>query len=98
MSFGGYLGIGEEDLHRCGLFDLIVGAYDHYGTYDVVGSLLRLVALRKARDDWMAGRLSHAQFKSIEDRAVDEAVCLQEAAGLDIVTDGEMQRLSFPEP
>jgi methionine synthase II (cobalamin-independent) len=39
---------------------------------DVVGSLLRPVALRKARDDWVAGRLSHAQFKSIEDRAVDE--------------------------
>src|SRR5260221_11422584 len=62
---------------------------------DVVGSLLRPVALRKARDDWGAGRLSHAQFKSIEDRAVDEAVSLQEAAGLDIVTDGEMRRLSF---
>ncbi|MGA7451666.1 MAG: cobalamin-independent methionine synthase II family protein [Rhodoplanes sp.] len=62
---------------------------------DVVGSLLRPVPLRKARDDWMAGGLSHAQFKSIEDRAVDEAVSLQEAAGLDIVTDGEMRRLSF---
>ena len=62
---------------------------------DVVGSLLRPVVLRKARDDWVAGRLSHAQFKSIEDRAVDEAVSLQEAAGLDIVTDGEMRRLSF---
>jgi 5-methyltetrahydropteroyltriglutamate--homocysteine methyltransferase len=62
---------------------------------DVVGSLLRPIALRKARDDWVAGRLSHAQFKSIEDRAVDEAVSLQEAAGLDIVTDGEMRRLSF---
>jgi 5-methyltetrahydropteroyltriglutamate--homocysteine methyltransferase len=43
----------------------------------------------------VAGRLSHAQFKCIEDRAVDEAVSLQEAAGLDIVTDGEMRRLSF---
>jgi 5-methyltetrahydropteroyltriglutamate--homocysteine methyltransferase len=62
---------------------------------DVVGSLLRPVALRKARDDWVAGRLSHAQFKAIEDRAVDEAISLQEAAGLDIVTDGEMRRLSF---
>src|SRR5260221_4811067 len=62
---------------------------------DVVGSLLRPVALRKARDDWVAGLLSHAQFKSIEDRAVDEAISLQEAAGLDIVTDGEMRRLSF---
>jgi 5-methyltetrahydropteroyltriglutamate--homocysteine methyltransferase len=62
---------------------------------DVVGSLLRPPALRKARDDWSAGTLSHAQFKAIEDRAVDEAVALQEAAGLDIVTDGEMRRLSF---
>src|SRR4029450_7879094 len=62
---------------------------------DVVGSLLRPVALRKARDDWVAGRLSHAQFKSIEDRAVAEAISLQEAAGLDVVTDGEMRRLSF---
>lgn len=62
---------------------------------DVVGSLLRPVALRKARDEWKTGRLSHAQFKSIEDGAVDEAVSLQEAAGLDIVTDGEMRRLSF---
>ena len=62
---------------------------------DVVGSLLRPVALRKARDDWAAGRLNHAQFKSVEDRAVDEAVALQEAAGLDVVTDGEMRRLSF---
>jgi 5-methyltetrahydropteroyltriglutamate--homocysteine methyltransferase len=62
---------------------------------DVVGSLLRPVTLRKARDDRVAGRLTHAQFKAIEDRAVDEAVALQEAAGLDIVTDGEMRRLSF---
>jgi 5-methyltetrahydropteroyltriglutamate--homocysteine methyltransferase len=62
---------------------------------DVVGSLLRPVALRKARDDWVAGRLNHRQFKWIEDRAVDEAVSLQEAAGLDVVTDGEMRRLSF---
>src|SRR6516225_995075 len=62
---------------------------------DVVGSLLRPVALRKARNEWRAGRLSHAKFKSIEDRAVDEAVALQEAAGLEVVTDGEMRRLSF---
>jgi methionine synthase II (cobalamin-independent) len=40
---------------------------------DVVGSLVRPVALRKAREDWKTGCLSHAQFKSIEDGAVDEA-------------------------
>src|SRR5690242_15590401 len=62
---------------------------------DVVGSLLRPVALRKARDDWVAGHLSHAQFKSIADRTVEAAVTLHEAAGPDIVTDGEMRRLSF---
>ncbi len=45
---------------------------------DVVGSLLRPVALRKARDDWVAGRLSHAQFKSIEDRAVAMPMAPQE--------------------
>src|SRR6188508_3384589 len=34
-------------------------------------------------------------FKEIEDRAVDEAVALQETAGLDVVTDGEMRRYAF---
>ena len=31
----------------------------------------------------------------IEDWAVSEAVTLQEEAGLDVITDGEMRRLSF---
>ena len=31
------------------------------------------------------------EFKRVEDRAVDEAVAAQEAAGLDVVTDGEMR-------
>lgn len=35
------------------------------------------------------------QFKRIEDRAVDDAIALQERAGLEVVTDGEMRRLSF---
>jgi hypothetical protein len=47
--------------------------------------------IAKVRRRWR----SAAKFKSIEDRAVNEAVSLQEAAGLDIVTDGEMRRLSF---
>jgi 5-methyltetrahydropteroyltriglutamate--homocysteine methyltransferase len=34
------------------------------------------------------------QFKRIEDRAVDDAIALQERAGLEVVTDGEMRRLS----
>ena len=40
-------------------------------------------------------RSTPAEFKRIEDRAVDEAIALQEAAGLDVVTDGEMRRYAF---
>ena len=62
---------------------------------DVVGSLLRPSELLTAREDVAAGRITQAEFKAIEDMAVDEAIALQEEAGLDIVTDGEMRRLSF---
>ncbi|MGH9364786.1 MAG: cobalamin-independent methionine synthase II family protein [Thermoanaerobaculia bacterium] len=62
---------------------------------DVVGSLLRPPELLKAQEKFAAGHLTPAEFKRIEDRAVDEAIRLQEEAGLDIVTDGEMRRLSF---
>ena len=62
---------------------------------DVVGSLLRPTELLKARDEVAAGKVTQAAFKAIEDQAVDEAVALQEAVGLEVVTDGEMRRLSF---
>src|SRR5512145_360257 len=60
-----------------------------------IGSLLRPDWLAKARADREAGRLSAADFKRVEDRAVDEAIALQEAAGLDVVTDGEQRRYAF---
>ncbi len=62
---------------------------------DVVGSLLRPEALLRAQEDLRAGRMGRSAFKVIEDGAVDEAVALQEEAGLDVLTDGEMRRLSF---
>jgi 5-methyltetrahydropteroyltriglutamate--homocysteine methyltransferase len=62
---------------------------------DVVGSLLRPDDLKAARQRWEAGELAAADFKRIEDRAVDEAVRLQEEAGLDVLTDGEMRRYAF---
>jgi 5-methyltetrahydropteroyltriglutamate--homocysteine methyltransferase len=62
---------------------------------DVVGSLLRPPELLEAQRDHAAGRITDTQFKAIEDRAVDQAVALQEAAGLEVLTDGEMRRLSF---
>ena len=62
---------------------------------DVVGSLLRPAYLVEARTAHAAGRLTPAAFKRVEDRAVDEAVALQEAAGLDVVSDGELRRYAF---
>src|SRR6476620_12489855 len=62
---------------------------------DVVGSLLRPQALLDARQRFEQGEIEPAEFKRIEDAAVDAAVALQEQAGLDVVTDGEMRRLSF---
>jgi len=62
---------------------------------DVVGSLLRPPALVQAREGFEAGRLGAAVFKRIEDQAVDEAIALQEAAGLDVITDGEQRRYAF---
>ena len=62
---------------------------------DVVGSLLRPPELLAARERYERGELPAAEFKAIEDAAVDAAVRLQEDAGIDVATDGEMRRLSF---
>jgi 5-methyltetrahydropteroyltriglutamate--homocysteine methyltransferase len=62
---------------------------------DHVGSLLRPAELLRARDDAAAGRIAPAQFKRIEDRAVEQAIRLQEELGLPVATDGEQRRLSF---
>jgi 5-methyltetrahydropteroyltriglutamate--homocysteine methyltransferase len=62
---------------------------------DVVGSLLRPAYLKAARADYEAGKLSDQAFKQIEDRAVDEAIALQQRADLAVITDGEMRRYAF---
>jgi methionine synthase II (cobalamin-independent) len=67
----------------------------HQFNSDVVGSLLRPDYLKEARASLEAGQVTPAEFKKIEDRAVDQAVALQEAAGLDVITDGEMRRFAF---
>ena len=62
---------------------------------DVIGSLLRPEYLKEARQHLDAGEISDAEFKRIEDRAVDEAVELQLRSGVDVITDGEMRRYAF---
>jgi 5-methyltetrahydropteroyltriglutamate--homocysteine methyltransferase len=62
---------------------------------EVVGSLLRPAYLGEAREQLAAGQLNAAEFKAIEDRAVNEAIALQQDAGIDVITDGEMRRYAF---
>jgi len=60
-----------------------------------IGSLLRPPELIAARERLERGELAAAEFAHIEDQAVDEAIALQEACGLEVVSDGELRRTSF---
>jgi 5-methyltetrahydropteroyltriglutamate--homocysteine methyltransferase len=62
---------------------------------DVVGSLLRPAAVKDARIAFDEGKISADALHAIEDEAVRSAVALQEAVGLDVVSDGELRRLNF---
>jgi methionine synthase II (cobalamin-independent) len=62
---------------------------------ETVGSLLRPDYLAQARHELERGTITRHDYKSAEDRAVDEAVALQRECGLDVVSDGEMRRLVF---
>jgi 5-methyltetrahydropteroyltriglutamate--homocysteine methyltransferase len=62
---------------------------------DVVGSLLRPVQLKAARQQYDEGALTLGQLRQIEDQGIRDAVKLQEEVGLAVVTDGEYRRLNF---
>lgn len=62
---------------------------------DVVGSMLRPKSLLVMQENVKQGRASPAELTREEDAAVKEAVAIQERAGMDIVTDGEMRRPVF---
>jgi len=62
---------------------------------DVVGSLLRPHYLVEARNAFQAGRIPKAELTTVENKAIDQALRLQEEVGLDVVTDGEFRRGFF---
>ena len=62
---------------------------------DHVGSLLRPSYLLEARDQNQRGELAADALRTVEDRAIEEAVRLQESVGLQSVTDGEYRRTYF---
>jgi 5-methyltetrahydropteroyltriglutamate--homocysteine methyltransferase len=49
----------------------------------------------EARQRFDQGEIDAAALHAIEDEAVRDAVALQEAVGLDVISDGEMRRLNF---
>jgi len=59
---------------------------------DVVGSLLRPEYLTKAKDQMREGDIDLEELHRLEDRAVIEAIELQESAGIQAISDGEMRR------
>ena len=62
---------------------------------DVVGSLLRPASWREARQRYDEKTLDAEGLLEVERACVRELVALQEAIGLDVVTDGEIGRLNF---
>jgi 5-methyltetrahydropteroyltriglutamate--homocysteine methyltransferase len=62
---------------------------------DHVGSLLRPPALKTLRAEVEAGRASAAALRAAEDVAIRDVVALQESAGLQGITDGELRRKSW---
>jgi 5-methyltetrahydropteroyltriglutamate--homocysteine methyltransferase len=61
----------------------------------VIGSLPRPRWLLDVLQEYLAGRLTRADWDRACDRAVPFAVALQEAAGIDVVTDGEWRREGY---
>ena len=62
---------------------------------DHVGSLLRPPELLRARRDRAEGAIGPEELAQIEDRAIVDAVAMQEELGLQSATDGEFRRTSW---
>lgn len=62
---------------------------------DVVGSMLRPKFLLKAQELRKIGKISEAELTMVEDKAIRQAVAIQEKTGVDVLTDGEMRRPVF---
>lgn len=61
-------------------------------SYDIVGSFLRKEELKRAREQYAAGKLSAEELKEAEDCSIRLLVEGEKAVGLQAVTDGEYRR------
>jgi 5-methyltetrahydropteroyltriglutamate--homocysteine methyltransferase len=65
---------------------------------EVIGSLLRPDYLKEAVEKHDAGQLGDEELMRVEDRAVLEAIGLQDECDLDVIADGEMRRKFWFDP
>jgi 5-methyltetrahydropteroyltriglutamate--homocysteine methyltransferase len=63
--------------------------------FDHVGSFLRPAYLLQARAQYAKGEIDAGALRKVEDRAITEAVKLQEGVGMKAITDGEYRRTYF---
>ena len=70
------------------------------GSYraEVIGSLLRPAEVKQAMQEAAEGKLGRDELERVQDRAILDAIALQEACGLDVITDGEYRRAIFWDP
>jgi 5-methyltetrahydropteroyltriglutamate--homocysteine methyltransferase len=61
----------------------------------VVGSLPRPLWLKRLFDEIHEGNVTDEERQRLLDMAVPSAIALQEAAGVDVITDGEWRRFSY---
>ena len=65
---------------------------------EVIGSLLRPAAVKQAMQDAAEGKIGADELQQVQDRAILDAIKLQEACGIDVITDGEFRRKIFWDP
>ena len=65
---------------------------------EVIGSLLRPPEVKQAMQDAQAGKIDREELEEIQDRAILDAIALQEECGIEVITDGEYRRMIFWDP
>ncbi len=60
-----------------------------------IGSLLRPDSLTRSFRKHQAGEITDEGFRAVQDSAIQDVIQLQEAVGLQMVTDGEFRRASY---
>ena len=75
--------------------DVAASTGDGVARSGVVGSLLRPDYLMEARTAAASGQLDPQGLREVEDRAVLEAIELQQSCGIEVISDGEFRRSSW---